>query len=94
MTISYVSYWTIGPLVNYFVVFFLDHDELVELQKESSGIQEGKWAYSILQHLLIKLAVDNKFVMASYPSLPLPPDMSSGCIGDTSFGMNLYLVTT
>ena len=69
--------------------FIPEHDEFIELEKKTSENQEGDWALNILQHLLIKLAVDNKFVIASYPSLSLPLDESNGKIGDTSFGMIL-----
>ena len=69
------------------LLFYPDHDEFKELEKVEKKT-EGEWAYTILQHLLIKLAVDSKFVIASYPGLSVPPDVSIGYMGDTSFGKN------
>ena len=78
--------------MNLLYLFFPEHDELEDLLKNSAGLEEGKLAYHILQHILMKLAVDSKFVLASYPELYLQPDESCGLRGDTSFGMIFCLI--
>ena len=77
-----------------FLSFFPDNtDAFLELERKNLENQEGDWALNILQHLLIKLAGDNKFVIESYPSpQSLPLDESKGQIGDTSFGKNCVLM--
>ena len=74
--------------------FFPDNtDAFLELESKNLENREGDWALNILQHLLIKLAGDNKFVIESYPSpQSLPLDESKGQIGDTSFGKNCVLM--
>ena len=67
--------------------FSTDHDALFE-ERNYEG-KEGDWAVKVVQHLLTKLAVDNKYILAPYTSESgtLLRDEFIGHIGDTSFGM-------
>ena len=70
-------------------LLFLDHNELLE-EKSFEG-SEGDWAVKMVKHLLTKLAVDNKYVITHYPNLMMDDIDSSGCVGDTSFGMMITI---
>lgn len=66
--------------------FSIDRDALFEV-RDYEG-KEGDWAVKVVQHLLTKLAVDNKYVLARDTSFTRTflQDESFEHIGDTSFG--------
>lgn len=77
---------TIQLCINLYFCFSIDHDTLCD-ERDCEG-KEGEWALKVVQHLLTKLAVDNKYVIAPFTNFTrtLLQDVLTEHIGDTSFG--------